>query len=116
MPKYDENGFAIPDSTPLDVPVDIRQAESMDERIRRIIREASHIHPVLTGEETFEESQDFNIEDDLEAPPSVHEERFINMASDTAFSEPVEPISDPVAPSNMAGEGDSPEPEVEPTD
>lgn len=62
--RHDEKGREIPDPRPMEMPVGLRKPESMEDMIRRFVRvEASRIAQ-NEGMETFEEADDFEVEDD----------------------------------------------------
>lgn len=62
--RHDEKGREIPDPRPMEMPLGLRKPESMEEMIRRFVRvEASRIAQ-KEGMETFEEADDFEVEDD----------------------------------------------------
>lgn len=73
-----KDGSEIPDSTPVELPIGFERPESIQESIRRMI-----LDPALRAElqandiETFDEADDFEIEDDF--PQSPHEETFDPM-------------------------------------
>lgn len=65
MSRLDENGHEVPDPTPLAIPVGAKKPESLEERIRRLVRSERFGNAMSEqGFETFEESEDFDIEDD----------------------------------------------------
>lgn len=71
---FDDKGREIPDKTPLEMPLGLKKPESMEDMIRRYVRvEASKVAR-HEGMETFEEADDFDMEDedDLEDPYSVY--------------------------------------------
>lgn len=61
-----ENGKEIPDNTPVEVPVRLRVGESQEARMRRMIESAVSRQAERDGHETFEESQDFDVEDGVD--------------------------------------------------
>lgn len=71
----DKNGSEIPDSRPAELPVGFVHPESIQDTIRRLITDP-RIREELDGEqmESFDEADDFDIEDDV--PQSPHEENF----------------------------------------
>lgn len=54
-----------PDPTPVEIPVQFRRAESMDERIARIVEHSISKEAERQGFETFDEANDFDVDDDL---------------------------------------------------
>lgn len=82
MAQLDENGFEILDDTPVAIPVRLTQP-TMYEYVRKMIREQMSREAELHGQETFEESDDFDVGDDYnpqspyeidEYPPGAFEE------------------------------------------
>lgn len=64
MGKYNAKGELIPDPTPVEVPVGFGAPESLESMIARLVRVES-IRAAETGSaETFEESDDMDIEED----------------------------------------------------
>lgn len=62
--RHDEKGREIPDPRPMEMPLGMRKPESMEDMIRRYVRvEASRIAQ-QEGMESFEEADDFDVEDD----------------------------------------------------
>ena len=64
------------DPVPVEIPVDMKQPETMDDKIKRIIQEQISPQAANMGEETLEESQDYEVGDDFEgdAPQTMYEE------------------------------------------
>ena len=64
------------DPVPVEVPADMKQPETMDDRIKRIIREQISPMAQEMGEESLEESNDYDVEDDFESgvPKTMYEE------------------------------------------
>lgn len=68
MAKFNEAGQQIPDQTPLEVPVGFGVPTDLTELIRTLVRVESN-RQAEQGGETFEESDDFDVEeDDLHTP------------------------------------------------
>lgn len=64
--------YEDPDPTPFAPTVGIRRSESLEEKMRRMIRdEMSHVAE-RQGMETFDEADDFDVEDELD-PQSMYE-------------------------------------------
>lgn len=61
------------DQTPVNIPVEFRKQESMDERIRRITQHSLSRQAAMEGFETFEEANDFDIPDDPVDPSTPWE-------------------------------------------
>lgn len=63
MAKYDELGREIPDSRPMAMPAGMRVPESLAETMRRLIRVEMSRQAVESGQESFEEADDFDVDD-----------------------------------------------------
>lgn len=64
MAKFNKLGQEVPDSTPLAVPLGSRKPESITEMMRRLIRQDMSRHFEKQGHESFEEANDFEVEDE----------------------------------------------------
>lgn len=72
--KFDEDGRELPDATPIEVPVHLRRPESLSEQIKRLIRTDMSRMAVEQGDESFEQANDFDMEeDDAELAETHHE-------------------------------------------
>lgn len=72
MAKYE-----TPDPQPLALPAGFKEPESLEQQIRRLIRSEEWAEQMNNaGNETFEESEDFDIDDDSFDPGSPYEEIF----------------------------------------
>lgn len=67
-----ERGHEVPDPEPVAVPVRFQAPESLEDRIKRIIRADLSARAQAQGFETFEEADDFEVGDDYD-PRSPHE-------------------------------------------
>lgn len=72
----DEKGREIPDPSPVSVPAGFKVPESLEQRIARLIRKDLSEQADQQGMETFEEAEDFDIDDDMFDPQSPYEEVF----------------------------------------
>ncbi|WMC01491.1 hypothetical protein [Microvirus D_HF4_329] len=73
----DEQGREIPDAQPVAVPAGFKRPETLQEQIQRLIRSDKLAQMASDqGMETFEESEDFDIDDDMFDPSSPYEEVF----------------------------------------
>lgn len=63
MAKYTEDGHQIPDQTPLEVPVGFAAPTDLHALIKQLVR-AESARAGEDGQETFEEADDFDVEDD----------------------------------------------------
>lgn len=75
-PRLDENGWEQLDTTPVSIPAGFKKPETMEERIERIVRYKLSRDAHEQGLETFEESEDFNVDDDSFDPSTPYETFF----------------------------------------
>lgn len=61
---HDERGREIVDSTPLEIPAHLRRAVPLKDQIRMMIRQTLSQEAASVGAETFEESIDFEVDDE----------------------------------------------------
>lgn len=73
MAKYNEKGEEIPDSVPVEIPLRFRTPLPLNEEIKRLIREEMSQAAADQGEETFQEADDFEVEEGDPLPFSAHE-------------------------------------------
>jgi len=76
MVRFDEKGREIPDPTPMahHMPAGAYAPESLQSMMRRMIRETLSAQAAAEGEETFEEANDFDLEDeDFDDPLTAYE-------------------------------------------
>lgn len=72
MAKYE-----TPDPTPIEVPSGFKVPETMQEMIQRLVKQEDFRKALeQEGAETFEEAEDFDIDDDMWDPQSPYEEVF----------------------------------------
>lgn len=72
--KFDSLGREIPDPTPVEVPLRVLQAfESLQDQIRRTIRMEMSRAAGEAGQETFEEADDFDVDDEEPELVSAYE-------------------------------------------
>lgn len=72
--KYDQFGREIPDTTPVELPVRFKRAKAWSDSVRQLVAVELSRQAEAEGKESFEESLDFEVEDD-EMPRTVHERR-----------------------------------------
>lgn len=72
MSKFNERGHELPDPTPVEVPIGFRRPLTLQEEIMRFVRREMSQIAEQQGFETFEESDDFDVDDDV-MPYSRHE-------------------------------------------
>lgn len=68
----DENGHEIPDPRPMAIPSGLGRPETLEEQVRRLVRSNAFTEP---GQETFEEAEDFDVDDDFD-PSTPYELQF----------------------------------------
>lgn len=68
-----ERGHEVPDPTPVEWPAGVRRPETLTEQIQRMVRVAVSQQAAAAGMETFEEADDFDIEDEDGDPTSPYE-------------------------------------------
>lgn len=73
----DDKGREIPDPSPISVPAAFRRPETLAEQIRRLIR-SDKLKQMADDQEmdTFDEAEDFDIDDEFWDPSSPYEEVF----------------------------------------
>lgn len=62
--KFDKEGRELPDPTPIEIPAGFKRPETLQEQIRRLVRTAISERAVDSGAESFEEANDFDMDDD----------------------------------------------------
>lgn len=62
--KFDEKGREIPDPRPMAIPAGWDRPETLQDQIKRLIRVQLSQQAADTGQETFEEADDFDVPDD----------------------------------------------------
>lgn len=110
--KFDKDGNELVDGRSLEPPLGYEPAESLADMIARAVR--SHAVQELAraqGDETFEESEDFDVGDDFD-PTSPYEAFFepiteaeFNRLRDAGFTFPGEPTPKPSSPPQAAPSG-----------
>lgn len=73
MAKYNEKGQEIPDPTPVSIPLGYGHPESLESIIARMVGVQISKQAAAKGYETFEEADDFDVQDQDIDPLSVHE-------------------------------------------
>lgn len=82
LARQTDDGQEIPDPNPMEIPAGMKIPETMEERLRRLMRTDPRFVQAIIGrdltdeDETFEEADDFYIEDDDYDPRSPFEEEF----------------------------------------
>lgn len=88
MAKYNKNGEEIPDQTPIELPVHFKVPPTIQDQIKRLVGD-SEVRRALQEKhiETFEEADDFEVEDDEGKMSSPYEENFDHLHSITRKQE-----------------------------
>lgn len=74
--KYDAHGNEVMDGTPFAVPIHLKRPPTLQEQVSRLVRsEAMRMEAARLGRESFEEAEDFDVDDDLD-PRSPYEVNF----------------------------------------
>lgn len=68
-------GHEVPDSTPVAIPAGFKRPETMEEIVKRMVRTQISREAAEKGEETFEEADDFEVDDDFD-PSTPYEVLF----------------------------------------
>jgi hypothetical protein len=74
-PYLDSSGREVLNPVPMEIPLGFRRPLSLQDQIKRILRQEVSLHAMSQGMETFDESDDFEVDDsgfDLE-PSSKYE-------------------------------------------
>lgn len=75
--RLDSQGREVPDDTPVAMPAGFKHPEDLQTIIRRLIRSEEWQKMAESNEmDTFEEAEDFDIDDDMFDPHSPYEEVF----------------------------------------
>lgn len=73
---FNDKGEEMPDPTPIEIDAGLKRPLTLQEQIRRLVRDETVRHALAQdGIETFEEADDFNVGDDFD-PTSPYEEDF----------------------------------------
>ena len=74
--RLDQHGHEVLDRTPLELPAGFRRPETLAEQVQRLVRTSISDYAGEKGYETFDEANDFDIEDDPIEPETAYEEVF----------------------------------------
>lgn len=66
MAVYNEFGQEVPDQTPVNIPLKFRAPPTLQEQIRAMVRGELSQVAAQQGHETFEEADDFDVDDDYD--------------------------------------------------
>lgn len=76
--KLTPDGSELPDSRPVEVPIGFERPESIQDLIRRLVRDPAIREDLTSSDaESFDEADDFEIDDGM--PVSPHEDNFDPM-------------------------------------
>lgn len=65
--RLDERGHEKLDNTPIEIPLEFRETETLEERIKRLLRSEQFAREMdRQGYETYEEADDFDVGDDYD--------------------------------------------------
>lgn len=70
-----KDGHEVPDPKPLAMPAGFKRPETLAEQVQRLVRTQMSALAAAEGRETFEESEDFDVEEDV-LPNTPFEEVF----------------------------------------
>lgn len=73
--KLDKQGREIPDPRPMSIPAGFKVPETLNDTVQRLVRGALSRMAEAQGAETFDESEDFDVGDDMD-PSSPFETFF----------------------------------------
>lgn len=71
-----KGGHEIPDPRPMRIPAGFKRPPTLAEQVRRLVQTSVSEWAANNGFETFEESEDFEVDDDTLDPRSPYEEHF----------------------------------------
>lgn len=110
MARHDELGREVPDPRPVSVPHGWQRPLTLQEEIRRYIRVEMSKQAAQDGEETFEEADDFDVEDedDLASPYEIPEglPEVLGGVRDVDADPPPDPKKKPLQEAVNEPEGD----------
>lgn len=102
----DKHGHEVPDPTPVEVPLHLRRPASIQDDIKRMVREELSRAAADAGEETFEEADDFSVDDD---PDPFSQYELSAMQEEAAMVPDASDLDQPEAPHAKPS---TPEPEA----
>lgn len=85
MAELDKNGREVLDQTPVSLPIHFDRPEPIHMRLRRMILEATMDQKA--GDETFEDANDFEIEDDPSSYDTGYTEPDLEPAPQVAYTD-----------------------------
>lgn len=81
--RLDKNGKELPDSKPMVVPIDLRKPETIQQQVARLVTLKMIQTQSNVGKESFDDANDFNIDDDPVEPNTPWED----MGSEKSIAE-----------------------------
>lgn len=75
-PSLDAKGREVPDPKPLALPLGFKRPETLQEQVQRLIRTSMSAYAQAHDQESFEDADDFDIEDDPLDPSTPYEMEF----------------------------------------
>lgn len=99
--KFNERGHEILDPTPVEMPMQWKRPPTLQEQIKAFVRRELSEQAAAAGAETFEEADDFDIEDDPLDPLSEWELNYDQENAD--HSSPREQAASAVQPDSGNG-------------
>lgn len=82
--RLDQYGHEVPDPTPMALPSGFRRPETLAEQVKRLVRTTLSQQAAEAGHESFEESEDFDVDDDFD--PQTPYEVFFDPALNREIS------------------------------
>lgn len=104
MTRHDKNGREVPDPTPVAIPLAYRGGETIEQKMQRFIRQQLSQRAAEAQHETFEEADDFDVDEDPEltspyeirdAVPEFIAERDPSPPPEPGKGKPVEEVATP---------------------
>lgn len=106
MALFDDRGRQIPDQRPVEVPLELRRPLSIQEEIKRFVRQELSRRAEASALETFEESDDFELDDEDDVPATQYELILVPEPGDVdpsiPFAKPAKP-NEAVSPDKGGG-------------
>lgn len=101
MALFDDQGRQIPDPRPVEWPTGLSRPPSLQDEIKRFVRMELSRQAADQGVESFEEADDFDLDEDPDVVPrtayELEPEHLDRDASDLSKPEPPLPSIDPAA-------------------
>lgn len=110
MSYFDSQGRERPNPQPVEIPLHMRREVSIDEKMKQIIRTQMSIEAARNQQETFEEANDFDIDDDDEDILTPYE--VMDMRLERIDPDATTPLQNGVAPKGAGAVDPPPKSEV----